>query len=315
MAEMSQIKRIALALSLVLLVSLPALSLAGHRHDMYVDASNKGSENGSKSHPYSTINEAMDKANSKTDIHVAKGTYKENVEIEDGVRIFGEDESKVIISAESNHKPVIFMNDGTVINKVTILRGKYGIKVQSDAKAEIVKCTIKDSENDGVYINAGKVKDSRKVSISESIIRDNDGAGIYSGKRSLSITDSKIDSNNGNGILLASGSSAWISKNEIYDNKKSGMVLTIDQSNIWTKNNTIKSNKREGIEISFFGGAGRIDIAKSDIAHNGRYGVARVQRASFGGSFGLWNKSLTFGTDNNIFSNNDGNISDIFLIK
>ena len=111
-----------------------------------------------------------------------------------------------------------------------------------------------------------------------------------------------------------SGASAWIYKNEITGNDKSGMKLRIDQSNIWTKKNKIARNDREGIEVSFYGGSGKINIDKSSIFQNGKYGVAKVQRAVFGNSLGLWNSYLTFNGENNIGENKVGNISKIFVI-
>lgn len=316
MAEMSQIKRLALVLSLVILISLPAFSLSSKRHDLYVDDSNNGSEDGSKSHPYNTINEAMDKAKkNKTDIHVANGNYKENVEIKDGVRIFGQDKGKVVIEAKSNKKPVIFMSDETVLDKVTVRKGQFGIKVQNDANVSIVKCVVENSYNEGIYINEGKVRESRRVSISESIIRDNNGAGIYSGKRDVSIVNSQITNNDGDGIVLESGTVAWVSGNLISKNDKSGMRLTIDQSNIWTKKNKITHNGREGIEVGFKGGAGRIDINQSEIFQNNKFGVSRVQRVVATSNPGLWSKYLTFSGTNNIGENKDGNISGIFIIQ
>ena len=311
-SEISQVKRFALVLSLVILVSLPALTLSSKRNSLYVDDSNKGSEDGSKNHPYKTIDEAMNKANSKTDIHVANGFYKENVEINDGVRIFGEDKNKVVIEAKTSRNPTIFMNDETVIDKVTIRKGKYGIAVKDDAKVSIIRCNIKNSERDGIYINAGKVADSRKVSISDSNITNNDGGGIVSGKRSLSITGSEIANNGGDGIDIMDGASAWIANNTITKNDKSGMKMRIDQSNIWTKKNKITHNGREGIEVDFKGGAGRIDVMDSDIFQNDNYGVARVQRVY---SANGWSKYLTFTGENNIGGNGKGNISGVFIIK
>jgi len=314
-AKMSQIKRFALILSLMILVSLPAFSFSSKRHDLYVDDSNHGSEDGSQAHPYNTINEAMDVSNSKTDIHVAKGFYKENIEINKGVRLYGEDKDDVVIEARTSKKhPTIYMRDDTVIDKVTIKKGKYGISVAEDAKASIIKCVIKDSERDGIYINKGKIKDSRLVSISESIIRDNDGGGIYSAQRKLSIINSQIKDNGGDGLDIEAGASVWMNKNEITGNKKSGMKLRIDNSNIWTKKNKIAHNGREGIEVNFYGGAGRIDIKDSSIFQNGKYGVARVQRTIFGNNWSRWNSQLTFSGVNNIGENQAGNISGIFLI-
>jgi len=313
-SEMSNIKRFALLLSMVILLSLPAFSLSSKRSNLYVDDNNHGSETGSASHPYDTISEAMKEADKKTDIHIAKGSYKENVEIKEGVRIYGEDKDDVIIEAKTNKEPTVLMNDETVINKVTIKKGKYGIRVRSEAEASIINCIIKDSKGDGIHIKEGKIKDSRKVSISESIIKDNDGAGIVSAKRKLSITESEIKDNKGDGIDILAGASAWIYKNSITNNVKSGMKLRIDQSNIWTKRNKIAHNHREGIEVSFFGGSGKINIDRSAIFQNGNYGVAKVQRALFGNNLGLWNSYLTFDGENNIGENRIGNISKIFII-
>jgi len=148
--EMSQIKRLALALSLIILLSLPAFSLSSKRNDLYVDDSNHGMEDGSKSHPYSSINEAMDESNSKTDIHVAKGLYRENVEINKGVRIYGEDKDDVVIKAKSSKKlATIYMNDETVINKVTIKKGNMVLqwkKRQRLLLLNVLSKTVKETE-------------------------------------------------------------------------------------------------------------------------------------------------------------------------
>lgn len=315
MTEASQIKRFALVLSLVILVSLPAFSFSGGRSNLYVDDSNHGSEDGSKSHPFNTIKEAMHEADKKTDIHISKGFYKENVEIKKGVRLYGEDEDKVTIEAKSSKdKAAVLMNDETVIDNIKVRKGKYGIKVRSEAEASIVDCIIEDAERDGIRIKIGKIKDSRLVSISESVIKDNDGAGIDSDKRKLSIVKSEIRDNGGDGIDIAAGSHVWMYKNYITDNEKSGMKLRIDQSNIWTKKNKITRNGREGIEINFYGGAGRIDIKDSGVFKNDRNGIARVQRGFAGNSWGLWNSYLTFSGINNIGENGHGNISKVCVL-
>lgn len=307
--------RFLVVVTAIFLVSAPALVLSSHKDKLYVDADASGVEDGSSENPYKTIKKAMDKASGKTEIHVASGNYKENVKMKDDVEIYGESKKGVVIEADDKDDPVVTMKDDTKINKVTLKKGSYGIKVDDDEKASIVECIVRDNKKGGVYIKKDGTKKSAMVSLSKNEIKDNDGPGIYSEKRRLSITDNEIRNNDGDGMDIEAGVKAWIADNEIEDNEKSGMKLRLDRSEIWTKHNKIKNNDREGIEISFKGESGRIDIAKTKITNNGRFGVAKVQRATFAGNVGAWNKYLTFDDRNTIEGNKSGGISPIFIIK
>jgi len=298
----------------IILIALPGFVFSSHKDQLYVDADASGTQDGSSDHPYQTIKKAMNKADGDTEIHIAKGSYKENVEMKDGVDIYGEDKDDVVIEADDGDEPVVKMADDTTINKVTLQKGSQGVRVSDEAKASIIECVIKNNDHDGISIEADDVKKSRTVSISENEIKDNGGAGIYSGKRKLSIVDNEITGNDKDGIDIEKGSSAWIADNKINHNDKSGMKLRIDGSNIWTKNNSIRSNNREGIEVSFGGVAGRINIEKSNIISNDNFGIAKVQRLSISGSTSLWNSYLTFnGKANEITSNGKGAISPIII--
>ena len=204
------------------------------------------------------------------------------------------------------------MKNNSTINGFTIKGGKRGIWVENDAKASIVDCIIKNNDDDGIGIEGGNTSAVDQVSISKTEIRDNGWDGIYStGPRKISIMDSEIKGNAKEGINLASGTSAWIYGNSIKENRGSGMKLVLDQSGIWTKKNDIRSNKREGIEIASYGGAGRIDISKSKIVKNGRFGIARLQRA---GSTD-WGAGLTFGIQSELWENYFGSISNVIYLK
>ena len=299
----------------VLLVAAPALTMSSHESKIYVDDDASGSQDGSSDHPYGTIEKALEKADDDTEIHISNGYYRENIKIKDGVEIYGESKSGVVIEAEDDDDPTVIMKDDTVLDKVTVKGGKYGIEVGDGGKASVISCIIKDNHKGGIYIQDDGTKKSKMVSLSKNEIRDNDGTGIYSGKRKLSLTENKIKNNEGDGIDIEKGSKAWIADNDIEKNDKSGMKLRIDGSEIWTKHNSIKNNKREGVEISFKGQYGRIDIAKTKIEDNKRFGVARVQRAAVSGSAGLWNKYLTFDPRNVISSNGSGGISPVIIIK
>jgi hypothetical protein len=294
-----------------LAVILPVLAFSSHSHKIYVDDDASGDQTGSSSHPYKTIGAAMHKADNGTEIHVAKGTYKENVEIKKGVEIYGSDRDKVIIKAKHDDDAVVVMNDDTKINKVTIKEGRNGIWVEKSAGVSIIDCAIQKNKRNGIQIESDGTSKKREVYVSDSSIKDNGQNGILAGKRKLSLTGNEIYRNDADGVVIEGGSSAWIANNSIRENGLSGMKLTIDGSTIWTKKNSIRLNKREGVEVNFFGGAGRIDIAKSKVVLNGRNGVARVQRASANSA--LWSKYLTF-TESEFWSNKLGEISGIFTI-
>ena|SRR3989344_2734678 len=313
MSKISQKKKSEIISSILLLAVfvLPVLVLAGQDKKIYVDANASGAENGSSEHPYKTIGKALDKSDDDTEIHIAAGVYKENIEIPKGVEIYGSDREDVIIQGKNDDKPVVEMKNKTKINKVTIKKGKHGIKVKEDSKVSIIKCVIKDNDKDGIRISGGKADKKKEVSITNSVIKNNGRTGIFSETRRIVIMDNEIIDNESDGIDLAAGTSAWIQENTIKNNDGSGMKLTLDSSNIWTKNNTYYGNEREGVEVNGFGKVGRIDLNKSKFYKNERYGVARVQRGNFSAS--IWN-GFTVQSNSKYWLNKIGDLSRIIRI-
>lgn len=314
LGEIDKQKAGLIALVAVVLIVLPMFAFSSHTHKLYVNDDASGTQDGSSSHPYKTIMQAVNAANGSAEIHVSNGTYKENITLRMHMKIYGENKDKTIIEAADSDDAVVTMKNDTVINKVTVKGGKIGIKVKEKSKARIIKCVIKDNDRDGIKIESDGTSDSRKVSISENVIKNNHWSGIYAGKRSLSIMDNDIYSNDKDGIDIAKGSKAWIADNEIEDNSGSGMKLAIDGSNIWTKSNYVNNNRREGLEASFNGMAGKINVAKSKFYNNGRYGIARVQDFPLDwNSENLWKRYLTFDVNNKFSKNGEANISVIIV--
>ena len=313
MAQIKQImrKKIVWLGILAMLVILPTFAWAGHRQSIYVNAGYSGTENGSASHPYKTIEEALKKADEKTDIHVAKGTYKENIEIPDGVALYGENKEKTIIKGDSDD-PVVIMHNKSKINKFTVKNGDVGIQVDNKAKASISSVIVKDNDHDGIRVEEGPISNERSVSISESEIKNNGRAGIFSKVRRLVIMNNDISDNEKDGLVLAKGVSAWIEDNDIKNNDGSGMVAVLDRANIWTKNNNFSNNKREGVEVSAYGEAGRLDLNKGSIKNNNRFGVAKIVRGS---EIGQTFSGLTIQSNVNISNNNLGSVSHLIWIK
>ena len=299
----------------VILVAIfvgPFLSFASSRNNIYVDINATGKMDGSASNPYKKISDALAKSNGNSDIHIAKGVYKENIEIPKDVRVFGSDKNDVVITASNDDKAVVTMKNNSRINKVTIRNGENGIKVREDSKVSIIEVIIKDNDKDGIRIESGSTKKDKAVSITESIIRNNGRSGIFSKKHRLVLIDNEISDNDSDGIDIASGSSAWIEDNNIKDNDGSGMKLTLDDSNIWTKSNTYRNNKHNGVEVIALGTAGRIDLNKSKFINNKNFAVARIaQKAA---QANIW-KGLTSQSNNVFQQSNLGEISIVMRVR
>lgn len=304
-------KEVAASILLLAILILPVFSFAG-TSKIYVDDNASGKQDGSLKHPYKTITQALKKADKDDEVHIASGTYKENIEIPSQVKVFGSGIDNVIIEAKDDSQEVVDMHNKSEINKVTVRGGDYGIEIDENSKASIIKCRVVDNDKDGIFIEGGDVDDKRKVSIVESKIEKNGRAGIYSKKSRLVIIENEIIDNDSDGIDIAKGSSAWIADNRIKDNGGSGMKVVLDGSEIWTKNNTFYDNDREGIEINAYGQSGRVDINKSKFYKNDRWGIAKVQKGEFPVS--VWN-GATVQNDNIFWENKVGDVSDAISVK
>lgn len=302
--------QIAGSILLILVFVLPIVSLAGTTK-IHVDAGASGKEDGSNSHPYKNLREALKHADKGDEIHIKSGKYKGNIEVPEKVKIFGEDRDKVVIEADDNGYETVDLNHGSELNKVTVKGGNYGVRVGKNDRASIVNCVIKDSRKHGVLIEEGKSDDKYKVSISKSLIENNGRKGIYSAQRRLVLIDNIITGNGNDGAEIEAFSRAWLEGNKFKDNKGSGLKMTLDGAYIWIKGDSFTKNKREGIEVNAYGQAGTIDIRKSKIANNDRWGIARVQRKNFPAA--VWN-GLNVQENTELFANEFGNISHLFLI-
>lgn len=300
-------KSLFLSLGLFLAVLGPVVALGGSKA-IYVDKDNKGSEDGSRNHPYQSIEKALRKAKKSTTVYVAKGTYKENITIPKDVKLVGGKNIDDVVIKGDDDEPTVSMKDDTEINNITISGGRHGIRVLEEAEAKIVKVVIKKSVRDGIHIDRGTREKKDRVLIDESVIKDNKMAGIFSEKRSVIVTNTDIFSN-ADGVDLVGGVKAWFADNRIQDNRGSGFKLVVDGTDFWSKKNSIRRNGREGAEINSYGGHGNIGFKKATFIDNRRYGVARVARSPKA------NFANVFLEENRSEGNALGNLSAILRIQ
>lgn len=258
-------------------VMLGPVFVSGKADSIFVDKDNKGSEDGSRNHPYRSIDKALKKAEKGDTVYVGKGRYKANVTIPKKVKLIGAKNQEDVIIEGDDDKPTVTMKDDAELKQVTIKGGRHGIRVEDEASAKIVEVTIKDSVRDGIHIDRGTTDKKDEVFIEKVKIKDNRLAGIFSEKRHVIVMDSEIV-RNGDGIDFTAGVKAWVKDTKISENRGSGLKLTLDGAKFWSRDLSIRHNGREGVEVNSYGAFGEIGFKKSKIMYNGRYGIAKVAR-------------------------------------
>lgn len=306
-------KRVELAgvVLLFLVFVLPVISWAGGTAEIFVKEGSSGKEDGSYDHPYSSINEAIKKADGKTKIIVRSGTYKENIIIPRDVKISGSDRHKVFIDGESKNDPTVTMTNKTEISDITVKGGKNGILIKDSGKkgeVTISNCYVRSAKSDGIKISNGDKSSDRKVNIIESKIYDNGKSGIFSERRRLVIIDSEIFDNDLDGIDLEKSVEAYIAKNEINQNDGVGLKLRLDNAQTTVIKNNFYKNNRDAIEVRSGGKIGNINIKKNNFVKNDSYGIAKVLKDADG--FTDF-RGLSVATDNIFHQNKKGTISGI----
>ena len=195
-----------------------------------VDSSWSGSENGTPSNPYRTIQAAVEAASNGSIIKVAKGTYSEAVQIsEKKVQLLGgfagsgdfnsanPQTNQTIISGTSA-APCIKVkivdtevSGSMIINGFTIRNGERGIELDNDGWSEhLDNITIENNiiENNGLQsdeqFGGGIGLTGKNVTIQNNVIRNNKSGrgaaiGVCGGKPPVNflIANNRIETNTG----------------------------------------------------------------------------------------------------------------------
>ncbi|MEI8103899.1 MAG: right-handed parallel beta-helix repeat-containing protein [Candidatus Moraniibacteriota bacterium] len=297
---------------LLVVFVVPYFSFAKSAHKLYVNDSANGTQDGSANHPFEKISQAIDKAdgfNGQTDIFVSKGDYKENITIPGNVRVVGAGKGDTNIIAKDSGDAVVTMKNKSRIEGVTLKKGRVGIVVKKDAKAEIIDTLIKDNHREGIVALSASRNDDGLVSIVNTEIYDNGWSGIYSEKRKVVILNSDIKNNGRNGVAFARGVKAYFDDSSVSDNHQNGLSMILDDSSLYVASgDTFRNNKLDGIAIVSYGGTGSVVVKKSRMSENDHYGVSRIAKGNVAAS--VWN-GVSVVDSNNYFGNGQGNISRI----
>ncbi|MFO7907651.1 MAG: right-handed parallel beta-helix repeat-containing protein, partial [Pirellulaceae bacterium] len=209
--------------------ALPQMDLT----DMYVAAESSAPWDGTSDHPYAHVWEGIWAATSGATVHVAAGTYFENLAIwRDNIRLSGAGAELCTIDG-GYHGGVIgvWHADGAEIGGLTIYNGfnRFGAGVRCESASATIHDNVLDSSR--AYGGGGIGMNCSTVVLRNNVIQNNRiwfrGAGVHVGRHShAEIEGNHILGNwsdygrpcGGGAIAWAGGSTGFIKGNLIEDN-------------------------------------------------------------------------------------------------
>jgi len=193
---------------------------------------------------YSTIQEAIDDANSGDTVFVYNGSYYENVVIEKTINLIGEDRNNTIIDGNWGDYTIYITANLINISGFTIWRSSCsGINVVSNYNT-ITNNTILNNWCGGIDLNY-----SNSNTIIGNVISDAT-TGLYLSKSSNNVITGNDISLNDFGIEFGDSRNNIIDMNNISNNFVYGISLWYSSNNTISGNN-ITENNNDGIYLWF----------------------------------------------------------------
>ncbi|MBU4143590.1 MAG: right-handed parallel beta-helix repeat-containing protein [Candidatus Thermoplasmatota archaeon] len=238
---------------------------------------------------YSTIQEAVDDANSGDHLWARNGTYHETVNIYKSITLTGENRNTTIIDGGGNWYVVYIQTSGVSISGFTIRNGgNYGVYLDSS-----YGCTIADNiiSNNDCGIRLSKSNDNI---ITDNIFNSNSGFGIWLESSSRNTIANNTISNNYIGISLYSSSQNNTISNNLINNNYFGIRFEVERCNSNTITHcNILNNDGYGIYANSWGSFHILNlITYNNILSNGYCGI-----------YIEWNTQYNYIHHNNIAAN------------
>jgi parallel beta-helix repeat protein len=224
-------RKIVMFVCLVFLISLIIPIISGsyqivNNDENYIKTQSRGDTlyvGGLGPNNYSTIQAAVNTAQTGDTIFVYPGIYSEQIVIEKTITLTGENKDTVIIDGSLNGNCIKISADSVVIESFTIRKGLIGINIIQSSGQDIKNNIIR---NNWEGMNLYQVTDA---DISNNYVRDN----YFEGINPVQSTGNSFSKNrikwNLIGIYLTQSSNNYILENEINGNTRG--IETVDQSN------------------------------------------------------------------------------------
>lgn len=200
-----------------------------------------------------TIQRAIDEALEGDTVFITKGTYREQITMQDGITIVGQDRETTIIKG-NRRSPVVRGANNATIENISIEDGGVGVLCEN-TNTLIQRCIIRDHKRGGIEclialpdirnnliyrnrwtgIYCHSVKGLKTV-IEHNIIAENGYCGIMlDGQTEVTVQNNIIFNNRQYGLFASPGSKrSRVIYNNLYINRRNqnSEVLSIDNTNI-----------------------------------------------------------------------------------
>jgi parallel beta-helix repeat protein len=191
---------------------------------------------------YTSIQSAIDAANSYDMIFVYSGTYYENIEIRKSIKLEGHDKFSTIIDGGEEPNLMYINSDEVIITGFTFQNSEIGIIIEFSSNNIIIENVIENMDV-GVWL----YDSNNNHIINNSISGNAFGIELLSTSEDNRITTNSIESNLF-GIGFYNSSNNIIKNNEINENSEDGIWLNYGSNNNEIKYNNIENNKF-GIDV------------------------------------------------------------------
>ena len=218
----------------------------GHFPIVYVDIKNTdGPWDGSKEHPYQTIQEGMDSAHEGWTVYVKNGTYNGDIIINKSINLDGENRQTTILSGSGAGNVIYIKKPGVRISGFTIQNSgsnilDAGISTLSlNSEATIQNNIIKYCDV-GILLNYA-YEDSFST-VKDNIIQNNREGMYLLWSNNFLIENNTIMSNSEDGINFEASMYGTVKDNNIFDNTGCGLRFHGSSRENIIKNNLIEEN-------------------------------------------------------------------------
>ena len=200
------------------------------RKTIFVDADNiSGFYDGTISHPFRNISDALPYAGENEVIFVFSGLYSENIKINKPIALIGENKKSTILDGQYKGTVIEVYANNVEISGITVQNSGPGL----------------DYDSCGIYVYADKVV------IYNTIISSNyNGINIEYSFGSTSIYNNQICNNENDGLIITHCHNFFIYNNEIFENGENGCNVFYSIQGI-IHNNILIFNDISG--ITFWG--------------------------------------------------------------
>ncbi len=188
--------------------------------------------------PFSSIQEAINRASPGDTILIQAGTYAENLTIaKQGLVLRGEAPEKVILQAQFSDEPVIRVRESDVrLSSLTITGGARGIQIENRGNnSTLSNLIVWGNQGEGLFVEAAQMGEARSCLIRANTI------GIFIGSRgAFRLIGNRIRENR-DGVEVLDADRIELRENVIANNSGCG-VRADDRSQLLGSNNAIFAN-------------------------------------------------------------------------